>query len=625
LQEKEYDMVTRRKVLQAAAAGAAAGNLLPRAQGSSAPALADFSCLRGMNHVGPLLPTPPAALRRWMGARYGAFLVWNPAVVAGQELSWSREVKIPYREYDSLYKKFNPVEFDAEAWVRVLKQSGFRYAVYVTKHHDGFAMWNTKTTPYNVMNTPFHRDVLGEIAAACRKADFTLCLYYSIADLYQPDSIGSAHPNGVYLGPPGFSLPPGEKPSFERYVRYMRAQLKELTENYGPVLAWWFDGGWSPEWTYERGVDLLKYMRSLQADTLVDQRVGCAYNGRVYMPTWFPTDVDHVGDYAVLEVDLPRFNRKIPWEYTTPANGRSYDWTPGPYQDPQIWIDNLVRSACGDGNYLLGVTPPQSGRFDPALVDKLREANLWLERYGASVFDTRGGPYQRTNVYGATCRGERIYLHVFDPTLTALMLPPLPARITGSYMLNGGKVQVSQNASAVEVSISPNDMESPSTIVVLEVDRRAEEIPPFGETPVNRNVAVRSSNTDPSRDRFVSDGNRCTYWKSDGKTKEPWLEFDLGTAKSISRAVLFEGWYEGELANIHRFEVDVKSAGKWQQIVDVNPWGAGTPAEHAFDNWPMSVFHQEIRFKPVSARFVRLKITRITAAPVIHEFELYER
>jgi alpha-L-fucosidase len=366
-------------------------------------------------------------------------------------------------------------------------------------------------------------------------------------------------------------------------------------------------------------------MRSLQADALVDQRVGCAYNGDVYMPTWFPTDADYVGDYAVLEVDLPRFNRKIPWEYTTPANGRSYDWTPGPYQEPRVWIDNLVKSACGDGNYLLGVTPPQSGRFDPVLVDKLRESSVWLERYGTSVFDTRGGPYQRTNVYGTTCRDKRIYLHIFDPTLTTLALPALPASIVRSYMLNGGDVRVSQSATAVEVSVSPNDLESPATIVVLEVDRSAEDIPPFGEPPLNRNVKVRSSNADPSRDRFACDGNRCTYWKSDGKTEQPWLEFDLGEVSDISRAVLLEGWYQGELANIHRFQIDIKAVAQWHQVVDVNSWGAGTPQERAFDNWPMAVFHQEVRFKRVRARYVRLKITRASAAPIIHEFELYER
>jgi alpha-L-fucosidase len=545
--------------------------------------------------------------------------------VAGKEISWSREIQIPTQIYDNLYSRFNPIEFDAEAWIRLLKESGFRYAVFVSKHHDGFAMWDTKTTPHSIMHTPFHRDVLGEIAAACKKLDFALCLYYSIADFYQPDCIGSRHANGLYLGPPGYELPPGEKPDFDRYVRYMKAQLRELTESYGPILAWWFDGGWMREWTYERGVDLLEYMRSLQADTLSNHRVGCAYNGRVYMPTWFPTDVRHVGDFAVLEVELPQFNRRIPWEYTTPANGRSYAWTPGPYGDPGTWIDNLVKSACGDGNYVLGLEPPQSGRFDPELVDKLHESSLWLQRYGASVIDTRGGPYMRTNVYGATCRGNRIYLHVFDRSVTNLTLPLLPMKIVNSHMMNGGKVRISQRESSLAVQISPNDMETPSTIVVLEVDGPAEEIAPIGEIPVNRNVAVRSSNADPSTDGRASDGNVCTYWKSDGKSQQPWLEFDLGGKRSISRAILFEGSYQGELANIHGFEIEAESGGKWKQVANVTAWGAGKTNEHAFDNWPLAVFHQEIRFDPVSAQRVRLKITRATAAPVIHEFQIYER
>lgn len=618
-------MVTRREMLQSVAAGAVVGGLLPKVYAGEAPATLDLDCRQGLRHVGPLLPTPPEALKRWMGARYGAFLHWGPCTVLGREISWTRQVQTPPQIYDNQYKSFNPVEFDAEAWVRMLKDSGFRYAVFVSKHHDGFAMWNTKTTPHSIMHTPFHRDVLGELSAACKKHGLALCLYYSIADFYQPDCIGSRHANGEYLGPPGYELPAGEKPDFDRYVRYMKAQLRELTESYGPVLAWWFDGGWMPDWTYERGVDLLKYMRSLQADTLADQRVGCAYNGRVYMPTWFPTDVKHVGDFAVLEVDLPRFERRIPWEYTTPANGRSYAWTPGPYVDPQIWTDNLVKSACGDGNYLLGLEPPRSGRFDPELVDKLRESSLWVQRYGVSVFDTRGGPYMRTNVYGATCRGNRIYLHVFDRSLSTLTLPPLPRKVVRSHMLNGGKVQVTQRRDALVVDISPNDMESPSTIVVLEVKGSAESIATIGETPVNRNATVRSSNADPSVDRSICDGNMCTYWKSDGKTQQPWIEFDLGSERSVSRAILFEGWDQGELANIHRFEIDVDAGGKWKPVADVTSWGQGTPHERAFDTWPMAVFHQEIRFAPVSGRYFRLKITRATAAPVVHEFELYER
>lgn len=618
-------MITRRDVIQGVAATAVASRLIPSASARTTATTSDASCQRSIGQIGPLLPTPALSLKRWMGARYGAFLHWGPVTVSGQEISWTREVNIPYLQYDNLYKQFNPIDFDAHAWIRMLKQCGFRYVVFVTKHHDGFAMWNTKTTTHSIMSTPFHRDVLGEIAAACKQEEFPLCLYYSIADLFQPDCIGSRNANGMYLGPPGYELPSGQKPDFDRYVRYMKAQLKELLENYGTILAWWFDGGWMPEWTYERGVDLLKYIRSLQAQTLSDQRVGCAYNGRVYMPTWFPTDVNYVGDFAVLEVDLPRFNRKIPWEYTTPANGRSYAWTPGPYGDPNDWIANLVKSACGDGNYLLGLTPPKSGRFDPELVDKLSTTKPWLERYGHSVINTRGGPYMRTNVYGSTCRGNLIFLHVYDRSVTHLKLPPLPLTIRRFSMLDGGEVSVTQAVDAVDVRISANDMETPSTIVELEVDGLAENLTPLEEIPVNRKVRVISSNRESALNANVCDGDMCTYWKSDVIAGPSWLEFDLGSIRSVSRAILFEGWYQGEYANIHEFEILAKVNGAWQQVADVKTWGAGTPQEQAFDNWPMPVFHQEIRFKPVRTRYVWLKLNRVTAPPIIHEFDLYER
>lgn len=618
-------MVTRRDVIQAVAAGAVVGKLIPEANARGIPIGIGEACRAEIAREGPLLETPSTAMQRWRGARYGAFLHWGPVTVSGKEISWSRETETPWRVYDNLYKKFDPIEFDARAWIRMIKNSGFRYVVFVTKHHDGFAMWNTKTTTYNIMSTPFHRDVLGEIAQACTEEKLPLCLYYSIADLYQPDCIGSRHANGVYLGPPGYELPPGQKPDFERYVHYMKAQLKELSENYGPVLAWWFDGGWMRDWTYSRGVDLLKYMRSMQPETLTDQRVGCAYNGSVYMPTWFPRDVGYVGDFAVEEVCLPWFNRRIPWEYTTPSNGRSYAWTPGPYEDPNVWLAHWVKTACGDGNYLLGLEPPKTGKFDPALVDKLSETRPWIERYGESVYETRGGPYLRTNIYGTTCRGNRIYLHIYDRKVTHLTLPQLPMTITRAYMLNGGEVRVTQESHHVDVDVSSNDMEMPDTIVVMETDGAAEDIAPFGELPVNRNVRVLSSNRKPDFNKYVCDGDRCTYWKADSETGPIWLEFDLGSIREISRAILTEGWYQGQYANIHHVEVLVNTNEQWKSVTNLETWGSGTPQERAFNDWPMSVFHQEITFSPVRTRYVWVKLLRVTAAPIIHEFDLFER
>lgn len=618
-------MFTRRGVLGHTLAGAAVATVSSRL-----PAVPTGGA-ESYNHpppgIGPLIPADQKALNRFMGMRYGVFIHWGPATLTGKEISWSRERETPTEEYDQLYKRFNPTQFDADVWVRNLKNGGFRYLTFVSKHHDGFAMWKTATTDHSIMSTPFKRDVLGEIAAACRRHDIALCLYYSIADFYQPDCIGSRHANGFYLGPPGYQLPSGQKPDFDRYVRYMKTQLKELSENYGPITAWWFDGGWMPDWTDERGVDLLKYMRLLQPDTIVDHRVGCAFNGRVYLPTWFPRDRDYVGDFAVLEVDMPRFNRDIPWEYTTPANGRSYCWTPGDYVDPDVWLDNFIRSACGDGNYLLGVSAPSTGRMDPAIIDKLAESNLWLQRYGESLFETRGGPYKRTTIYGATCKGKRIYLHVFDRKLTDLKLPPLPARIVRCSMLNGGEATAAQDHDGLRVKIKPSDTELPSTIVVLDLDRSAEAIRPVGEMPVNRGVAVSSSNADPSTNGFICDGNMRTAWKADAGTKHPWVEFDLGDERTIGRAILFEGAYEGELANIHRLQLQTRSkkTDDWKVVDDVKTWGFDTSDEEDFFTWPMSVFHPELRFTPVSARYVRLTVLKSVALPVIHEFEVYER
>ncbi|WP_245539957.1 alpha-L-fucosidase [Rudaea cellulosilytica] len=617
-------MATRRDILRGTVAGAIS-SLMPSLP--SAFAAADVLYNNPPPGIGPLIPAEAATLKCFMGLRYGALLSWGPATVAGKEFSWVREVDIPAKEYDNFYKRFAPDAFDAEAWVRMMKDSGFRYVTFVTKHHDGFAMWDTKTTDYGVMNSPLKRDVLKDLAVACKKQKLALCLYYSIADLYQPDCIGANTANGIYLGLKGFDLPATEKPDFDRYVAYMKRQLKELSQNYGPVTAWWFDGGWMREWTHERGVDLLRYMRTLRPDTLANQRVGCAYNGRVYMPTWFPSDREYVGDFAVLEVDMPRFNRDIPWEYTTPANGRSYCWTAGPYLEPKVWLDNFVKSACGDGNYLLGISPPLSGRFDPDLVDKLAASNVWLKRYGDSLFETRGGPYKRTSAYGATCKGKRIYLHIFDTKLTTLRVPALPARILGCSLMNGGKASLIQEADNVTVKIDPNAMEAPSTIVVLDLDQSAEAIAPISEKPVNHGANAKSSNHDPTLDGMASDGDMLTAWKADGQTKQPWLIFDLGSERVISRAILFEGTYEGELANIHRYQIEVKlfENESWRRIADVTTWGFDTGQEEDFFDWPISVFHPEVRFSSERARFVRLKILKSISPPIVHQFELYER
>lgn len=563
--------------------------------------------------------SPEVTLERFRDLKYGAFIHWTPTTQIAREVSFSRNVFISPSAYDSLYLSFNPTEFNAEEWVKILKDAGFRYLVFVPKHHDGFSMWDTKLSNYNIMNSPFGRDVIKEIAIACKKYDLPLCLYYSIGDFYHPDCVPDAtNMFGLNFGPPGYSLPAGQTPDYNRYVTFMKGQLKELTENYGPFLGWWFDGGWQRTWTTERGSDLYQYVRKLQPDVLMSHRVGGAYRDSIYLPTWFPDEKNRVGDYAVLEVDMPRFNRDIPWEYTYPANGKSYSWTKNEYRDISFWVDDLVKSACGDGNFILGVSAPPTGRWEPKLLHKFSQMNAWLKQYGESVFDTRGGPYKRNTLYGSTCKDNKIYLHIFkDTTIT---LRPLGRKIIKSRLLNGGKVTVKQSNLEISVSVNQYDFDRPTTIVELELDGSAESITPIGELPINRNVKFSSSNTDQTNAALSADGNLETAWVADGKTEKAWLQYDFSKPQSISRAILFEGKEEGTANNIRSAEVQALTDSGWHTIKKIAAWGNGSPK---FDEWPISVSLPEIRFQPVNARAVRIQITRANGIPTIHEFDVY--
>ena len=177
---------------------------------------------------------------------------------------------MPQPDYDSLYKEFDPVLFDSKQWVQLIKDSGFRYVTFVSKHHDGFAMWDTKQTDHNIMNSGFRRDWLKEISDECRKQGIMFGVYYSILDFYQYDYAGGEGNITPNRGGPGFKL--DRKPDFEGYISYMKAQLKELIQNYGIEILI-FDGNWDPSWTHDRGSDLYRYLRRLSDGLLISNRV----------------------------------------------------------------------------------------------------------------------------------------------------------------------------------------------------------------------------------------------------------------------------------------------------------------------------------------------------------------
>ena len=198
----------------------------------------------------------------WRSLRFGMFIHWGPVSLTGQEIGWSRGKQTSIEEYDQLYKRFDPVQFDADEWVRVAKAAGMKYIVLTTKHHDGFCLWDTRQTDYNIMNSPFGRDVVKELAAACKKQGIEFGAYYSVCDWHHPDFPRTS---------PGGKVARKEY-NLDRYTEYLKAQVAELLTNYGPLVTLWFDV--PQEFDAQRGQKVIDMCRSIQPGIVINNRTG---------------------------------------------------------------------------------------------------------------------------------------------------------------------------------------------------------------------------------------------------------------------------------------------------------------------------------------------------------------
>jgi alpha-L-fucosidase len=412
----------------------------------------------------PPLP-PPADLSWWREARFGMFVHWGPVSLRGTEIGWSRGREVPVEEYDALYRRFDPSLFDARAWARLARDAGMGYLVLTTKHHDGFCLWPSALTDYDVASTPFGRDVVRELADACRAEGIVFCAYHSICDWHHPD-----YPLG---SPGGKTRKPS--PDMERYVSCLKGQLAELLQGYGPLGVLWFDGEWEEPWTEERGRDLYRYCRGLQPSLIVNNRVA---KGREDMAGTTAAG-RFGGDYDTPEQRVGLFQPDRPWESCITI-GKQWAWRP----DEELkTLDECVRTlvACagGDGNLLLNVGPMPTGEIEPRQAARLREIGAWLSVHGESVRGTRGGPF-RPGPWGVgTHRDRTVYAHVLDwPAADSLLLPPLERRILAAGLVGGGEVEVVQAAEGTRVRVRPAHRRSPVTVVRLVLDGPAATLSP---------------------------------------------------------------------------------------------------------------------------------------------------
>jgi len=398
-------------------------------------------------------PATPPDLDWWRRDRIGMFIHWGPVSLEGTEIGWSRGADVPIDVYDNLYRRFDPVKFDADAWMQLAQDAGMKYVVPTAKHHDGFCLWPSKQTGYTIAATPFKRDVMGEIAAAAKKHGIAMCSYYSILDWHNP-MYATDSPGGKNRKP---------HPDMPAYMNYVKAQLAELVHNYKVKLLW-FDGEWEAPYTEAMATDLESYVRGLEPGIIVNNRIG---------------KTGASGDYDTPEQRVGTFQRGRPWE-TCMTLCQQWAWKPDDVMKsfPEV-LKILVETATGDGNLLLNVGPMPNGEIEPRQADCLRELGAWLHKYGESIYGTRGGPYMNGEWGGATCKGKTAYLHILKWRGRRLALPPLPARILSSKSLTGNPVHVDQTAEGVtieSVGLGPTPVD---TVIRLDLDKDAFPIQPI--------------------------------------------------------------------------------------------------------------------------------------------------
>ena len=408
---------------------------------------------------------PPERLKAreaYRDSRFGMFIHWGVYSLLGQG-EWvmqNRDLQVP--TYEWLASTFNPVKFDAREWVAIAKSAGMRYITITARHHDGFSMFATKVSPYNIVDwTAFKRDPLKELADECRRQGITLFFYYSQLDWHHPDYFPRGN-TGKGTGRP-------EAGDWNRYLDFMDRQIEELLTNYGPLGGIWFDGMWDkPDapWRLDRTYGLI---HRLQPAALV-------------IPNHHKAPLPGE-DVQTFEQDLPGantagFNTKeigtLPLETSLTMNGAwGFNLWDRRFKSVREIVGYLVRAAGADANLLLNVGPRPDGTIQPEAVERLRAVGEWVKTYGESIYGTRGGPVPPRAWGVTTKRGSRVYVHVLDWPDRTLSLPGWGVRVTSARMLGTGEtVAVADANDAITLTLPALAAGQHDRVVVLETVAR---------------------------------------------------------------------------------------------------------------------------------------------------------
>jgi alpha-L-fucosidase len=406
-------------------------------------------------------------------ARFGLFIHWGLyAIPAGR---WEDETnhaewimntaQIPVDQYEQYVEQFNPVKFDANEWVRIAKDAGMKYIVITSKHHDGFCLFDSEFTDYDIMSTPFQRDILKELSEAAHREGLEICWYHSIMDWHHPD----------YLPRRGWETRSAEGADLDRYVDHLRNQVTELLTGYGRIGIMWFDGEWEATWTHEYGQALYDLCRELQPDVIVNNRVDVGRGGMAGMTT----GEGLAGDYGTPEQEIPDTGLPgVDWETCMTMNRHwGYNRYDLDYKSTRQLIRMLVDIASKGGNFLLNVGPTAEGEFPAQSVERLREMGAWMRVNGESIYGTTASPFAGLPWGRCTVKSNgdvtKLYLHVFDwPRNRLLGLNGVGNPALRAYLLSDPDrgLFIDQTDTDVLITLPPIAPDEDCSVVVLEIE-----------------------------------------------------------------------------------------------------------------------------------------------------------
>ena len=421
-------------------------------------------------------PTDDERMEWWRDASFGMFIHWGLyAIPAGEykgekvrgNAEWIMDkLDIPVAEYEQFAAQFNPVKFNADEWVSIAKNAGMKYIVITTKHHEGFCLWDSEITDYDIMDaSPFKRDIIKELAEACKKEGIKFCVYHSIVDWHHPQAQAPFFPN-YNAGQRDSTVFNPEFPEY--YKNYLKPQVKELLTNYGDIGVVWFDGDWIPDYTTEMGKELYEFILDIQPNTIVNNRVD---KGRMGM-SGMDMAGNFVGDFGTPEKEVPDTGLTTDWESCLTMNNTwGFKTSDNRWKSEEVLIHNLIDIVSKGGNLLLNVGPTSEGLIPEPSIERLKAMGEWTKENQEAIYGADASPYSKPDWGRYTSKPGVLYAHIFDWPEDGRLLLQENIKVKNASLLSDPETElvIEEVQSVPSIILPENAPDSIATVVKIEL------------------------------------------------------------------------------------------------------------------------------------------------------------